>query len=163
MSHIKKVFVASGLRHDLVLYDTRSGEDYLKQILAYHTSGQLKVAPEHSEDEVLRLMGKAENRYLLKFKNLFDRLNRILKKKQYLTYYFIAAHPGCTMKNMIELKKFVRNVLRIKPEQVQVFTPSPSTYSTLMFYTGLNPFNNEKIIVEREMGKMEKQKKSITG
>jgi uncharacterized radical SAM protein YgiQ len=162
MTHIKKVFVASGLRHDLLLADTRSGEDYLKQILAHHTSGQLKVAPEHSEDEVLRLMGKPENKFLLTFKSLFDRLNRNLKKRQYLTYYFIAAHPGCTMRHMLELKKFSRHHLRLKPEQVQVFTPSPSTYSTLMFYTGVNPFNNEDIFVEREMGKMEKQKKSIT-
>lgn len=163
MTHIKKAFVASGLRHDLILDDIRSGEEYLKQILAHHTSGQLKVAPEHSEDEVLQLMGKPENTFLLKFKSLFERLNRTLKKKQYLTYYFIAAHPGCSIRHMIELKKFSRTHLRLKPEQVQVFTPGPSTHSTLMFYTGLNPFNNEEIVVEREMGKMEKQKKIITG
>lgn len=162
VTHIRNVFVASGIRHDLVLDDIRSGEEYLKQILAHHTSGQLKVAPEHSEDEVLRLMGKPENAFLLKFKNLFDRINGSLKKKQYLTYYFIAAHPGCSMKHMMELKRFSRRHLRLKPEQVQVFTPGPSTYSTLMFYTGVNPFNGEEIFVEREMGRMEKQKKSIT-
>jgi uncharacterized radical SAM protein YgiQ len=163
LPHVRKVFIASGLRHDLITGDLHSGEEYLKRVIRHHSSGQLKVAPEHSEDDVLRLMGKPGNRVLLKFKDLFDRLNRTLRKKQYLTYYFIAAHPGCSMRHMIELKKFARNVLRMKPEQVQIFTPSPSTYSTLMFYTGLNPFGNEKIVVEREMGKMEKQKKSITG
>ena len=163
MKHIKNVFVASGLRYDLVLADTRSGEEYLKQILKYHTSGQLKVAPEHSEDDVLHLMGKPANKRLDEFKKLFDQLNRKTGKKQYLTYYFIAAHPGCNMKHMHDLKKYALKQLQLKPEQVQIFTPSPSIYSTLMFYTGTNPFTGEDIFVEREMGKMEKQKKLITG
>ncbi len=163
MKHIKNVFVASGIRYDLVLADTRSGEEYLKQILKYHTSGQLKVAPEHSEDEVLRLMGKPANKGLDEFKKLFNQLNRKTGKKQYLTYYFIAAHPGCNMKHMHDLRNYTLKKLRLKPEQVQIFTPSPSTYSTLMFYTGTNPFTGEDIFVERELGRMEKQKKLITG
>jgi uncharacterized radical SAM protein YgiQ len=163
MRNIKKVFVASGLRYDLVLADNRSGVEYLKQVLNYHTSGQLKIAPEHSEDDVLRLMGKPANKGLDEFKKLFDQLNRKTGKKQYLTYYFIAAHPGCTMKHMHDLRNYTLKKLRLKPEQVQIFTPSPSTYSTLMFYTGMDPFSGEKIFVEREMGKMEKQKKIITG
>jgi uncharacterized radical SAM protein YgiQ len=163
MKDIKKVFVASGIRHDLVLADTRSGKEYLWQVLCHHTSGQLKIAPEHSQDDILHLMGKPGNQVLEDFKKFFDQLNRKTGKKQYLTYYFIAAHPGCTMKHMDELRQFTRRKLHLKPEQVQIFTPSPSTYSTLMFYTGINPFTGEKIYVERQMGKMEKQKKLITG
>jgi uncharacterized radical SAM protein YgiQ len=160
---IKKVFVASGIRHDLVLADKKYGQPYLAQVLNHHTSGQLKIAPEHCSDDILSLMGKPSNQYLDDFKKLFDELNRETGKKQYLTYYFIAAHPGCSMRHMRELREFIRKKLHIKPEQVQIFTPSPSTYSTLMFYTGTNPFTGESIFVEREMGRMEKQKKSITG
>lgn len=160
--NIKKVFVASGIRYDLIIADKQSGQEYLEQIVNHHTSGQLKIAPEHSLNDLLQLMGKPDNQSLEEFKRLFDRLNQETKKKQYLTYYFIAAHPGCSMKHMDHLRDFALKKLHLRPEQVQIFTPSPSTYSTLMFYTGINPFTREKIFVEREMGKMEKQKKHIT-
>jgi uncharacterized radical SAM protein YgiQ len=163
LSHVREVFVASGLRHDLITADVLSGEEYLRKVIRHHSSGQIKVAPEHSQDEVLRLMGKPGNRVLLKFKDMFDQLNRSLKKKQYLTYYFIAAHPGCAIGHMQELKIFSRRYLKLRPLKVQIFTPSPSTYSTLMYYTGINPFTGEKIFVEREMGRMEKQKRILTG
>ena len=155
--------MASGLRHDLILADRRAGEDFLLHLLKYHVSGQLKIAPEHSEDDVLALMGKPSIKSLQEFIVMFRRLNRKICKNQFLTYYFIAAHPGCSQEHMNKLKRFCQKTLHLMPEQVQIFTPAPSTYSTLMFFTGFNPFNLKEIIVEREMGKMEKQKKMIAG
>ena len=155
---IKKVFVASGLRYDMILQDSKFGSAYLREIVKFHISGQLKVAPEHSEDNVLRHMGKPAAGCLKKFISLFEKFNKELGKKQFLTYYFIAAHPGCEMADMAKLKKFVRRELRISPEQVQIFTPLPSTYSALMYWTNLDPFTGERIFVEKDPGKRERQK-----
>lgn len=155
---IKKAFVASGVRHDMVLEDRNHGKNYLKEIVNHHVSGQLKIAPEHTEENVLKYIGKCSNSHLVEFKKTFDRLNRECGKKQFLTYYLIAAHPGCTEKNMLEMKKFVSVNLAINPEQVQIFTPSPSTFSTLMYYTESHPFTGEKIFIERNTHKKEKQK-----
>jgi uncharacterized radical SAM protein YgiQ len=159
--NIKKVFVASGIRYDLVLYDAKSGEDYLRELIKYHISGQLKVAPEHSESRVLKLMGKPDGQDLLTFKKIFDRLNRQMAKRQFLTYYVIAAHPGCSYNDMEKLKIFCRQRLKLYPEQVQIFTPTPSTYSTLMYWTGIDPFSGKGIFVEKDMGKKEKQKRIL--
>lgn len=158
---IKKVFVASGIRHDLVWADARWGRRYLKDIVNFHTSGQLKIAPEHTEDKVLSYMGKPGTKYLKIFKTEFDRLNKEADKKQFLTYYLIAAHPGCELEDMLKLKEFTRRELKIVPEQVQVFTPSPSTYSTLMYYSGINLFSGEKIFVEKDLRKKEGQKEIV--
>lgn len=158
---IKKIFIASGIRYDLILDDHAFGEKYLEEIVAHHVSGQMKIAPEHTEDKVLSLMGKQGKDYLREFKNRFYKLNKKLDKKQFLTYYLIAAHPGCSEKDMLDLKIFASEELRISPEQVQIFTPTPSTYSTLMYYTEINPFTNKKIFVEKDNGKKEKQKTII--
>lgn len=158
---IKKIFIASGIRYDLILDDRAFGEKYLEEIVAHHVSGQMKIAPEHTEDKVLSLMGKQGKDYLREFKNRFYKLNKKLDKKQFLTYYLIAAHPGCSEKDMLDLKIFASEELRISPEQVQIFTPTPSTYSTLMYYTEINPFTNKKIFVEKDNGKKEKQKTII--
>ena len=158
---IKKIFIASGIRYDLILDDHAFGEKYLEEIVAHHVSGQMKIAPEHTEDKVLSLMGKQGIDYLREFKNRFYKLNKKLDKKQFLTYYLIAAHPGCSEKDMLDLKIFASEELRISPEQVQIFTPTPSTYSTLMYYTEINPFTNKKIFVEKDNGKKEKQKTII--
>ncbi|MBN2374013.1 YgiQ family radical SAM protein [bacterium] len=155
---IKKVFVASGIRYDLVLNDDKSGMDYLRELVSHHISGQLKVAPEHSEAHILRLMGKPAVDDLLSFKKIFDMLNRQFSKRQFLTYYFIAAHPGCVYNDMKKLKIFCQQRLRLYPEQVQIFTPTPSTYSTLMYYTGIDPFSGKEIFVEKDMARKEKQK-----
>lgn len=152
---IKRVFVASGIRYDLIIDDKEYGEEYLKEILAHHISGQMKVAPEHTEDNILSLMGKPKKDSLIKFKSLFDKLN---KKKQFLTYYLIAGHPGCRESDMQNLKNFTTKELRINPEQVQIYTPTPLTYSSIMYYTELNPFTKEKLFVEKDIGKKEKQK-----
>lgn len=159
---IRKVFVASGLRYDLILDDQKFGTEYLKGLVRHHVSGQLKIAPEHSERKVLELMGKPMPESLLKFRELFLRLNRSEKKKQFLTYYIIAAHPGCTRDDMQKLKVFARQKLNLLPEQVQVFTPTPSTYSTLMYYTGLDPISGEPCFVEKSVTKKDLQKKIIT-
>ena len=160
---IKKVFVASGLRHDLIFNDKNHGRPYLKQIVFQHVSGQMKVAPEHTENHVLELMGKPGVESLLELKKTFDALSRSVSKKQFLTYYLIAAHPGCRLDDMRKLKKFVNEKLQITPEQVQVFTPTPSTYSSLMYYTGLNPFTGEKTFVEKSLKGKEKQKATLAG
>jgi uncharacterized radical SAM protein YgiQ len=155
---VKKVFVASGIRYDLVQADTVHGKAYLKEIVEHHVSGQLKVAPEHSEDHILSKMGKPGRQSLLRFKKDFDMLTAQAGKKQFLTYYLIAAHPGCTELDMRQMKRFASQELHISPEQVQIFTPTPSTYSSLMYYTGLDPFTLKPVFVERDSVRKEHQK-----
>lgn len=155
---VKKIFIGSGIRHDLVLKDKAFGIKYLEEIVRYHISGQLKTAPEHSEEHVLRLMAKPFLNDLKEFKNRFDRVNSELKKKQFLTCYFIAAHPGCTLSDMYNLRKFINRVLKFNPEQVQIFTPVPSTYATLMYYMETDPETGRAIFVEKNKYEKEKQK-----
>jgi len=155
---IKKAFIASGIRYDLISNDKWNGYNYLKEIVNHHISGQMKVAPEHIDDEVLKYMKKPGKQSLVEFKKLFDKLNKESGKKQFLTYYLIAAHPGCKEKNMYNLKDFATNVLNMNPEQAQVFTPTPSTYSTLMYYTELDPKTRKPLFVEKDVHKKEKQK-----
>jgi uncharacterized radical SAM protein YgiQ len=155
---IKKVFVASGIRHDLVLADEKHGLSYLRDVVVHHTSGQMKVAPEHTEDHVLLRMGKPGKEMLLRFRRLFYRLTKAAGKRQFLTYYLIAAHPGCTESDMQALRRFASRRLKIRPEQVQIFTPTPSTYSTLMYYTESDPFTGERLFVEREPSGRQRQK-----
>ena len=159
---IKKVFVSSGIRYDLIDADTRHGNAFLKKMVNDNVSGQMKIAPEHSQSHVLTLMGKQSIDQLLDFKKTFDQLNRDTGKKQFLTYYLIAAHPGCTQADMKALKSFATKKLNISPEQVQIFTPSPSTYSTLMYYTHKDPFTRKKIFVETDGKQKEKQKQIVT-
>ncbi len=159
---IKKVFVASGIRYDLILADGKNGQYYLSEIIEHHLSGQLKIAPEHIEPEVLSLMGKGNQNQLGRFKRKFDNINKKKGLKQYLTYYFMAAHPGCSEKDMVHLKDFIKEELKLKPEQVQVFIPAPSTYSALMYYTEQNPFTGERIFVEKNTKNRDKQKRILT-
>jgi len=161
INKIKKIFVASGIRYDLIIGDHKNGDTYLEEIVAHHVSGQMKIAPEHTEDKILDLMGKPKKDKLQEFKDKFYKLNKTFDKKQFLTYYLIAAHPGCNEKDMLDLRVFASQELKINPEQVQIFTPTPSTYSTLMYYTEINPFTMKKIFIEKDMGKKEKQKKII--
>lgn len=158
---VKKVFVASGIRYDLILADKTAGNRYLSQLVARHVSGQLKVAPEHMDDKILELMGKPSNEKLLEFKDRFDRLTSKAHKQQFLTYYFIAAHPGCSLENMRELGGFVRRRLKLNPEQVQIFTPTPSTFSTLMYYTGKDPFTGRPVHVEKDIRRKINQKETL--
>jgi len=155
---VKKVFVASGIRYDLLLNDKQYGEEYLRELVKYHISGQMKIAPEHTEGSVLRRMGKPGKELLLQFKTLFDKTTQKAKKEQFLTYYLIAAHPGCTASDMNKLKRFTSRELKMNPEQVQIFCPAPSTYSGLMYYTETDPFSGKKIFVEKDLSKKELQK-----
>lgn len=158
---VKKVFVSSGIRYDLILHDQQYGSKYLEEILKYHTSGQLKIAPEHTDDRILKHMGKPNSKTLLSFKQKVDSINQKLGKKQFLTYYFIAAYPGCSDREMIQLKHFTSRKLNVTPEQVQIFTPTPSTYASVMYYTEMNPFTKEPIFVEKSIGKKNKQKEIL--
>lgn len=158
---VKKVFVASGIRYDLLAADPRHEDEYIRELTADHVSGQLKVAPEHTEDSVLALMGKPGHGELIRFKEKFDHFSAEAHKNQFLTYYFIAAHPGCGEREMHRLKEFTTQELHISPEQVQIFTPSPSTYSTLMYYTEMDPFTRQPLFVEKEESRREKQKRMI--
>lgn len=158
---IKKAFVRSGIRYDLILKDEREGRTYLEEIIAHHISGQLKVAPEHCQNNILKYMGKPDIANLLIFKKMVDDISRLTGKEHYLTYYLIAAHPGCTLKDMLALRTFSREKLHVSPEQVQIFTPTPSTYSSLMYWTEMDPVSLLPIFVEKNFRNKEKQKFAV--
>jgi len=158
---VRKAFVASGVRYDLINADKKHGYSYLKEMVRHHISGQMKVAPEHTQQNVLELMGKPGKEELVEFKKLYDKLNKEEGKNQFLTYYLIAAHPGCTDKDMHELKRFTTDELKMNPEQAQVFTPTPGTYSAVMYYTEMDPKTRKKIFVEKDPIKKEKQKQIV--
>jgi uncharacterized radical SAM protein YgiQ len=160
---VKKIFVSSGLRYDLILYDREHGEEYLRELVKHHISGQLKVAPEHTQPEVLARMRKPDSGKLLTFKRWFDKLNQEEGKRQFLSYYLIAAYPGCTLGDMHAVRHFASRELGVLPEQVQVFTPTPSTYASVMYYTEKDPFTGEKLFVEKNPAAKEAQKEVITG
>ncbi len=141
---VKKVFVRSGIRFDYVLAD--HSKKFLKELCQYHISGQLKVAPEHVSDQVLSLMGKPENRVYRKFCQEYKEMNERLGLKQYLVPYLMSSHPGSTMKAAVELAEYLRD-LGYMPEQVQDFYPTPSTISTCMYYTGLDPRTMKPVYV----------------
>jgi len=158
---VRKAFVASGIRYDFITADKEHGYSYLKELVKHHISGQMKVAPEHTQQHVLDLMGKPAKSTLVDFKEMYDKLNREEGKQQFLTYYLIAAHPGCSEKDMHELKRFTSEELQMNPEQAQVFTPTPSTYSAVMYYTEMDPVTRKKIFVEKDMRRKEKQKEIV--
>ena len=158
---VKQAIVASGIRYDLVLADRKHGKSYLREVIRHHTSGQMKIAPEHSEERVLECMGKQCRDSLLAFRDLFRLLTTEAGKEQFLTYYLIAAHPGCTKEDMEALRRFASRELAIHPEQVQLFTPAPSTISTLMYHTERDPFRGRKLFVDKTASGRELQKKIL--
>jgi len=160
---VKRVIVASGIRHDLVMADRRSGKRYLDAVVRDHVSGQMKLAPEHSEPGVLATMGKPGPASLEAFRTAFYASTRRAGKNQFLAYYLMAAHPGCTADDMRKLKTFAAHKLAVSPEQVQIFTPTPSTYSTLMYWTQRDPFTGKPCFVEKgEKGRV-RQKAILQG
>jgi uncharacterized radical SAM protein YgiQ len=163
LPEVKKVFIGSGLRYDLILADEDQGQAYLEELVEHHVSGQLKVAPEHSQPDILARMRKPDRDQLLEFKGRFDSLSQQVRKKQFLSYYLIAAYPGCTTADMQALKKFASQELGVLPDQVQVFTPTPSTYASLMYHTGKDPFTGERLYVEKNPAAKKSQKEVITG
>jgi uncharacterized radical SAM protein YgiQ len=160
---VQRVAVASGLRHDLVLADRCAGRTYLRELTAHHVSGQLKLAPEHSETEVLRLMGKPGPEQLLDFIRLFQQdCHRQGQQRLFLTYYLMAGHPGCTERHMRALARFCDRYLGHRPRQIQIFTPTPSTWSTAMYYSGLDRAG-ETIFVEKSVRARQRQKEIVLG
>ncbi len=143
---VKKVFVRSGIRFDYLLAD--KNEDFFKELVLHHTSGQLKVAPEHCSDNVLKYMGKPSVKVYEKFEKRFYELTKAAGKKQYLVPYLMSSHPGSTVKDAVELSLFLKRH-NMHPEQVQDFYPTPGTISTCMFYTGLDPITMKKVYVPR--------------
>lgn len=141
---VKKVFIRSGIRFDYLLADP--SREFLEELCRHHISGQLKVAPEHVSDEVLSRMGKPENRVFRQFAEEYERMNKRLGKKQYLVPYLMSSHPGSTLKEAVELAEYLRD-LGYMPEQVQDFYPTPSTISTCMYYTGLDPRTMKPVYV----------------
>mgnify|MGYP001032357556 FL=1 len=143
---IKKVFIRSGIRFDYLMYD--EDREFMYELIKYHISGQLKVAPEHISDATLQAMNKPPFEVYLKFKDKFDSINKKLGKKQYLVPYLISSHPGCTLKDAIRLAQYLKSI-GYMPEQVQDFYPTPSTKSTCMYYTGINPDTMKPIYVAK--------------
>lgn len=158
---IKHIVIASGIRHDLILADQRNGLNYLRQAVRHHVSGQMKAAPEHCQPQVLACMGKPDVESLLRFRKLFEQISKQERLPQFLTYYLIAAHPGCRQEDMLALRRFCLRELKLLPKQVQIFTPAPSTWSTVMYWTGKNPFTGQPCFVERNAQRRERQKKDF--
>ena len=143
---VKKVFIRSGIRFDYLLADPDPA--FLRELCSHHVSGQLKVAPEHVSDGVLELMGKPKNQVYQQFADRFVKMNRNLKKEQYLVPYLMSSHPGSSWKEAVELAEFCRD-MGYMPEQVQDFYPTPSTISTCMYYTGLDPRTMKPVYVPK--------------
>ena len=139
---VKKVFIRSGVRFDYMLQD--KNDQFLKEMISYHVSGQCKVAPEHISDAVLSRMGKPRRQVYDNFVKKYQSYNQKMGLKQYLVPYLMSSHPGSTLKEAIELAEYLRE-LGYMPEQVQDFYPTPSTMSTVMYYTGIDPRNGEKV------------------
>ncbi|MBM3253637.1 MAG: YgiQ family radical SAM protein, partial [Candidatus Omnitrophica bacterium] len=144
LAGIKHVFVSTGVRYDLCLVDKDLG--YLKEICKHHVSGQLKVAPEHIVDSILRIMNKPAFKVYKKFIKAYNSINKSLNKKQYLVQYFITSHPGCTLGDMFKLALYIKS-LGYYLEQIQDFTPTPMTLSSCMYYTAKNPFTLKNIYI----------------
>ena len=141
---VKKVFVRSGIRFDYLLADKK--DTFFKELVQFHISGQLKVAPEHVSDAVLERMGKPRNAVYNRFVEKYYSLNKQFGMNQFLVPYLMSSHPGSTLKEAIELAEYIRD-MGYNPEQVQDFYPTPSTLSTVMYYTGLDPRTMERVYV----------------
>ena len=143
---VKKVFIRSGIRFDYLLADP--SDTFFKELVRYHISGQLKVAPEHVSDQVLRVMGKPPHAVYQQFVEKYKRINEQEGMRQYVVPYLMSSHPGCTMEEAVKLAEYLRDTNH-EPEQVQDFYPTPSTLSTVMYYTGLDPRTMEPVYVPK--------------
>ena len=143
---IKKVFIRSGIRYDYILED--KNKDFLRELCEHHISGQLKIAPEHVSPFVLNIMRKPGKDKYLAFIKEYEKMNKKLGKKQYLVPYYISSHPGCTLKDAIELAEFIRDTGHY-PEQVQDFIPTPGSYATAIYYSEVEPNSGKKLFVAK--------------
>ena len=159
---VKKVFATSGIRADLTVNDKLNGQNYIAEIAKNHVSGQLKMAPESADSNVLKAMKKPDNKSFLEFCRIYKEYSKKFHKNQFISCYFIAAHPGENEKEAQNTHNFIEKYLDFSPEQVQIFTPTPSTWATCAYYTGLDEDGN-KIYVEKQLSKKEKYKSIIMG
>jgi uncharacterized radical SAM protein YgiQ len=146
LDKVKKVFVRSGIRYDYMIYD--KDDTFFKELCEHHVSGQLKVAPEHVSDNVLRLMGKPSKEVYNKFSGKFYDINKRLGKKQFIVPYLMSSHPGSTLNDAIMLAEYLRDN-KLNPEQVQDFYPTPGTLATCMYHTGIDPRTMEQVYVPK--------------
>lgn len=143
---VKKVFIRSGIRFDYLLAD--KNDTFFTELLKFHVSGQLRVAPEHISDTVLSKMGKPERSVYEQFVRKYDKINGKIKKEQFLVPYLMSSHPGSSLKEAVELAEYLRDT-GCRPEQVQDFYPTPSTVSSVMYYTGIDPISGKKVYICR--------------
>ena len=143
---VKKVFVRSGIRYDYLIYD--QDETFFKELVEHHISGQLKVAPEHVDDKVLDVMGKPHHDVYERFRSRYIKINQEMHKKQFLVPYLMSSHPGSDIDSAIALAEYLRDI-HYQPQQVQDFYPTPSTLSTVIYYTGVHPITGKKVFVEK--------------
>ncbi|MCK5168394.1 MAG: YgiQ family radical SAM protein [Bacteroidales bacterium] len=157
---IKKAFIGSGIRYDLFMHKLNSPDyaDYADELIKNHVSGRLKVAPEHTSEDVLKIMRKPDLSMFHEFKKLFDKINKKHQLNQQLIPYFISSHPGCKNIHMAELAVETK-IMDFKLEQVQDFTPTPMTLATVMYYSGINPYTLEKVFVARSKNEKLSQRK----
>ncbi|MFH5881480.1 YgiQ family radical SAM protein [Liberiplasma polymorphum] len=144
---VKKVFVRSGIRYDYLMYDKNPA--FFEDLVKHHISGQLKIAPEHIDDDVLKLMGKPSQTLYDSFVQKYNLLNKKFDKNQYLVPYLMSSHPGSTLESAVKLALYLKKNNQ-RPEQVQDFYPTPGTASTCMYYTEIDPFTNEKVYVPKD-------------
>lgn len=159
---VKNLFATSGIRADLAVNDKENGKRYISEIAKNYVSGQLKMAPESADLKVLKAMKKPDNSSFLEFCSLYKDYSKKYNKNQYISCYFIAAHPAESEKEAYSTRKFIEKNLDFNPEQVQIFTPTPSTWATCAYYTGLDEDGNN-IYVEKSLSKKEKYKSIIMG
>jgi uncharacterized radical SAM protein YgiQ len=162
MNGIKKAFIGSGIRYDLLFneWNKNAGRDeneFLEELIVNHVSGRLKVAPEHTDKAVINMMRKVPFELFKKLKIKFDDITRRHGLNYEIIPYFISSHPGCTDDDMRKLANEVKG-LGIRPEQVQDFTPTPMTLSTLLYYTGFDPYTGKKVYVARKPEEKKRQK-----
>ena len=143
---VKKVFIRSGIRFDYLLAD--KDKTFLNELVKYHISGQLRVAPEHVADNVLKVMGKPKHAVYQQFVHDFNACDKAMGTKQYVLPYFMSSHPGCGLREAVELAEYIRD-MKFTPEQVQDFYPTPGAMSTCMYYTGINPLTKESVYVPK--------------
>lgn len=146
LPEVKKVFVRSGIRYDYVMYD--KSDEFIEELTKYHVSGQLRTAPEHVSNHVLRLMGKPNIEIYNKFVDKFNKINKKLDKNQFIVPYLISSHPGSRLEDAIKLSEYIRD-MGYMPEQVQDFYPTPGTLSTCMYYTGINPLSGDEVYIPK--------------
>lgn len=158
---VKKAFIGSGIRYDLFAdWSNPVNRQYFDEVVRFHVSGRLKVAPEHTEDTVLRYMRKPSFKLFEELKVKFDTINRTFSLNQQLIPYFISSHPGCTLEHMNSLALRMEK-MRIHPEQVQDFTPTPMTLASTIFYTGVDPYTGKPVFVERSKEGKLKQRENF--